>query len=255
MNYDVVFSIDVGIKRKANEDNFCANKQLGLFVVADGMGGHAAGEVASRIAVHEMEKAFSVFHQNAPRSNGLDDAQAHAYWLDSLKSSIRTANEEIKKATAARVECSGMGTTVVVVVPRGQWLYLAHVGDSRAYLFRNHKLEPLTSDHSWVNEQMKRGLISPEIAKNHPYRNVITQALGSGQDIEIDVSQIKHQRGDLLILCSDGLNSMISNEEIEFIIEKNSKKSNEEIVSGLIDAAKEQGGDDNITVGILKFHS
>jgi len=255
MNFDVVFAIDVGIKRKANEDNFSANKDLGLFVVADGMGGHAAGEVASRIAVHEMEKAFQHFHSQAPTFSGDEEKKQHEYWLGGLKESILSANEEIKRATATRIECSGMGTTVVALTPRGKWLYLAHVGDSRAYLFRNHQLKALTSDHSWVNEQIKRGLITPEIAKNHPYRNVITQALGSGQDIDIDVAQLKHEPGDLVIMCSDGLNSMVSNEEIECLVERSHSRSLEEIVATLIDAAKEQGGDDNITVGILKFHS
>ncbi|PIE90613.1 MAG: hypothetical protein CR997_05060 [Acidobacteria bacterium] len=255
MNYDVVFSIDVGVKRKANEDNFCANKEMGFFVVADGMGGHAAGEVASRIAVKEMERVFSVFHKKAPKRRLAENTKLHSYWIESLRASIVAANEEIKKATAKRVECSGMGTTVVALVPRGKWLYIAHVGDSRAYLFREHQLKALTSDHSWVNEQIKRGLITPEVAKNHPYRNVITQALGSGQDIEVDVTQLKHRRGDLLIMCSDGLNSMISNQEIEFLVAKNEQKSLEEIASILIEAAKQAGGDDNITVGILKFHS
>ena len=255
MNFDVVFAIDVGIKRKANEDNFFANKDMCLFVVADGMGGHAAGEVASRIAVHEIEKTFSRFHALAPKLLEKEEIKQHNYWLDALKTSILSANEEIKRATAEKIECSGMGTTVVALTPRGSWLYIAHVGDSRAYLFRAHSLRALTSDHSWVNEQIKRGLITPEIAKNHPYRNVITQALGSGQEIEIDVTQLKHMPGDLVILCSDGLNSMLSNEEIELLVERKMNKSIEEIASALINEAKEQGGDDNITVGILKFHS
>jgi len=255
LNYDVVFAIDVGIKRKANEDNFMADKDLGLYIVADGMGGHAAGEVASRIAVHEMERFFAPFHYSAPEFKHPEELTQHEYWIDAIKKSIIAANEEIKRTTAARVECSGMGTTIVTLVPRGEWLYIAHVGDSRAYLFRDHSLKPLTSDHSWVNEQIKRGIITPEIAKNHPYRNVITQALGSGQGVAIDVTQLKHCPGDILLLCSDGLNSMVDNAEIELILERNLTGTLDDTATALIDAAKDQGGDDNITVGLLKFHS
>jgi protein phosphatase len=235
------------MKRRMNEDNFYADSELGLYIVADGMGGHAAGEVASRLAVQEMAKRFHALTQEA-QGVGFDEAHREAF----LREAIHFANDEIRKVTQNRLECSGMGTTIVAAVPTATKMIVAHVGDSRAYLFRGESLKLLTWDHSWVNEQIRRGILNEESAKTHPYRNVITQALGSIQEIREEVVMVPAQPGDLFLLCSDGLNSMVSDEQLSQIICRHLDKGLEDLSDHLIAKAKENGGDDNITVGLIQ---
>lgn len=244
---------DVGMKRRVNEDNFCVNTDLGLYVVADGMGGHAAGEVASRLAVEQIEETISEnyideettwpgnFDPNLSRSSNL------------LRTAILSANEKIRTVTASMSETRGMGTTIVAAVIQNRHATIAHVGDSRAYLFRQPELKPLTSDHSWVNEQLKQGFITLEHARTHPFRNVITQALGSNSDVRIDTLECDFEPGDLLMLCSDGLNSMLSDFEITKIIKETMELPLDLMCNRLIDGAKRKGGDDNITVALVRF--
>ena len=252
MQLQSFMATDVGVKRKANEDNFCSNRELQLFVVADGMGGHAAGEVASRIAVEEIENVLLDIRDDDektwPEYNANDSMVANK-----LRYAIHSANDKIRGTTLERVECRGMGTTVVVAMVNEDICSIAHVGDSRAYLVRDDKLQPLTSDHSWVNEQLKQGFLTVEHARNHPFRNVITQALGSGTDIQVDLMELQVKPDDLLLLCSDGLNSMLTDNEIFELMRGATSQSLDVMGGNLIDAAKEKGGDDNITVGLILF--
>lgn len=242
---------DVGVKRKANEDNFCTNKNIGLYAVADGMGGHAAGEVASRIAVEEMENVM-VESQDAEWTLPEDYDDAFSLTANKMKFAIHLANERIRRTTLENLECRGMGTTIVAAILSDNLCTIAHVGDSRAYLFRNEKLLALTSDHSWVNEQLKQGFLTMENARNHPFRNVITQALGSGSDIKVDLLDFPLQDGDVLLLCTDGLNCMLTDHEIYNLL-RNSKPFNlDKATQDLIEEAKLKGGDDNVTVALVE---
>lgn len=244
---------DVGVKRKANEDNFCANKHIGLYVVADGMGGHAAGEVASRIAVEEMENVL-LESQDAEWTLPEDYDDSFSLTANKMKFAIHLANERIRRTTLENLECRGMGTTVVAAMLSDNLCTIAHVGDSRAYLFRNKKLLALTSDHSWVNEQLKQGYLTQENARNHPFRNVITQALGSGSDVKVDLLDFPLEDGDILLLCTDGLNCMLTDQEILGLMRKNEAIRLDEVTHDLIDEAKHKGGDDNVTVALVKVH-
>ncbi|MCB1049848.1 MAG: Stp1/IreP family PP2C-type Ser/Thr phosphatase [Acidobacteria bacterium] len=246
-------STDVGMKRRINEDNFCVNMELGLFVVADGMGGHAAGEVASRIAVEEIEASLNrtLKDEEVTYPGDFDPNMTRA--SNMLRAAILAANEKIRGTTQNMSETRGMGTTIVAAVIGEMSGSIAHVGDSRAYLFRQDELRALTSDHSWVNEQLKQGFITLEHARTHPFRNVITQALGSGSDVRVDSQEVHFQTGDLLLLCSDGLNSMLSDFEMARLLRERKFFPLDQICSDLIEGAKQKGGDDNITVALIRF--
>lgn len=255
LRYESFVATNVGMKRRANEDNFTTNSELGLFVVADGMGGHAAGEVASRIAVEEIERVMLQTQDDEdwtwPESFDVN----LPLMANKLRFAINLANEKIRGTTMDRAETRGMGTTIVSAIITDDLCLVAHVGDSRAYLVREEKLMPLTSDHSWVNEQLKQGYLTLENARNHPFRNVITQALGSGQDIQVDLLELPLVPGDCLLLCSDGLNSMLTDQEILAILLNARSDSLEDRTHALIDGANAKGGDDNITVALVDFYA
>jgi len=255
MATEAFIATDVGMKRKINEDNFCVNLDLGLLVVADGMGGHAAGEVASRIAVEEIEQSLykNMRDEEVTWPGDFDPTLNRVSNL--LRTAIQAANDKIRGVTQSLSETRGMGTTIVAAVIAEMRGSIAHVGDSRAYLYRAGELTALTSDHSWVNEQLKQGFITAETARTHPFRNVITQALGSGVEVRVDSKEIHFRGGDLLLLCSDGLNSMLSDGELSRILRDKTHFPLDQLCNELIDAAKLRGGDDNITVGLARFSS
>jgi protein phosphatase len=196
---------DVGLKRPHNEDSLLVKDDLGLYVVADGMGGHAKGEVASA-------KAISVMRDFIARCES-DDEFTWPYGIDpelgdlenTIVTSVKLANREVWRISQEREDHQGMGTTIVSMRITGYDVAVAHVGDSRAYRLHEGQLLPLTEDHSWVNEQVKKGILSPEDAKDHRWKNVITRALGNKEQVDVDVSRIVAEPGDLLLLCSDGL--------------------------------------------------
>jgi serine/threonine protein phosphatase PrpC len=251
---DIVFEArsDVGRKRKGNEDAHVVDPRYNLFVVADGMGGHAAGEVASRIAVDSITEfvALTAGNEEITWPFGLDDSIS--YDGNRLKTAIRHANRRVLEATHERAELEGMATTVAAVLVDGDVANLAHVGDSRIYLWSGGRITLLTSDHSWVNEQIQTGVISPEQARSHPLRNVVTRALGGRSDLLVDVQSRRMEGGEVLLLCSDGLTTMIPDEEIAQILEE-SGGDVRGAAQALVDAANERGGEDNITVVLLKF--
>ncbi len=243
---------DVGRKRKGNEDAHAVRPEQKLFVVADGMGGHAAGEVASRIAVDAIEEFVTLTAGNDEITwpFGLDETIS--YDGNRLKTAIRHANRRVLEETRENAELEGMATTVAAVLVEGDIANLAHVGDSRVYRWSGGEMTLLTSDHSWVNEQIQTGVISPEQARSHPLRNVVTRALGGRADLQVDVQALRMESGDILLLCSDGLTTMISDEEIAGTL----ASSDGDIVKAartLVDEANERGGEDNITVVLMKF--
>ena len=243
---------DVGRKRKGNEDALAVDEEKKLYVVADGMGGHAAGEVASRIAVESIEEFVTLTsgNQEITWPFGLDETIS--YDGNRLKTAIRHANRKVLEATRESAELEGMATTVAAVLVEDDIANLAHVGDSRIYLWSGGKMTLLTSDHSWVNEQIQTGVISPEQARGHPLRNVVTRALGGRADLLVDIQSRKMESGDVLLVCSDGLTTMMADDEIAGSL----AESGGDIVKAaraLVDESNERGGEDNITVVLMKF--
>jgi serine/threonine protein phosphatase PrpC len=243
---------DVGRKRKGNEDSLFVNPEQKLFVVADGMGGHAAGEIASRIAVDSINEFVCLTggDEEITWPFGLDETIS--YDGNRLKTAVRFANKKVLEATKEKSEYEGMATTVCAVLVDDQVANLAHVGDSRVYLFREGQLSQLTSDHSWVNEQIQSGVISAEQARTHPLRNVVTRALGGKADLQVDMQTHDFQTGDVLLLCSDGLTTMIPDDEIARVMREGSGDI-EATAQELVDAANAKGGEDNIPVVLLQF--
>lgn len=243
---------DVGRKRKGNEDNLVANSEQRLFVVADGMGGHAAGEIASKVAVDSINEfvCLTSGDQEITWPFGLDDTIS--YDGNRLKTAVRFANRKVLEATKEKSEYEGMATTVAAVLVDGASANLGHVGDSRIYLFRGGELSQLTSDHSWVNEQLLNGIISAEQARTHPLRNVVTRALGGKADLQVDMQTHAIKSGDVLLLCSDGLTTMVPDEHIARIL-NDAGADIEAGGDGLVAEANARGGEDNITVLLLRF--
>jgi protein phosphatase len=245
---------DVGLKRRLNEDVFLVDEDLGLYLVADGMGGHAAGEVASRLAADEIIRAFSdhASLQNETWPEHWNMARSAAANL--LIDSILAGHERVTRAVSRDSNLKGMGTTVVAAVhpPNSRTLIVCHVGDSRAYRLREGEFTLLTDDHSWVHEQVAAGFLTEEAARSHPLKNVVTQALGGSTDPRVDNLETEVVQGDLYLLCSDGLNSMLTDEEIAELLGVHG--SLEEVAMRLIAAANERGGNDNISVVLLRPH-
>jgi protein phosphatase len=243
---------DPGLRRTSNEDCHTVRPDVGLFVVADGMGGHVAGEVASRIAVEAIE-AFTEETAGADRNRTWPFPFDPTISLEAnrLKTAFRLANRRIAAAVADSQDLRGMATTASAILCGGRSACVAHVGDSRVYVLRGQGLEQLTHDHSWVEEQVRAGTLSPSAARQHPWRNVVTRALSGGDDPEVDTTEIHPQQGDRYLLCSDGLFTVVPDQEIAEIL-ADRKAGLEEICRRLVEAANAAGGPDNITALILQ---
>lgn len=245
---------DVGRKREHNEDSFVVVPEDHLYVVADGMGGHAAGEVASRIAVNAIADFIASTRKDAEITWPYEYDTTLSVASNRLKTAIRLANQKIIDTIAQRRELEGMGTTLVSILLSEGVACVGHVGDSRAYLARDGQLAQLTGDHSWVNEQVKLGFLTKDDALRHPFRNVVTRALGSKEDVLVDLIEKPLQPGDTLLLCSDGLNTMVDDPSIlESCVQ--SAGDPESAAKNLIEKANEHGGEDNVTVVILHVAS
>jgi len=245
---------DVGRKRSANEDSYFADGDLNLFVVADGMGGHAAGEVASKIAVESIQDFVRFTNNDKDITWPYEFDESLSMAGNRLKTAIQSAHAKVLEATSQKKEFQGMATTVVAILVNDEKAQVAHVGDSRAYMVREDRLIQLTSDHSWVNEQLRTGAITSQQARNHPYRNIVTRALGGPNPVDVDVNEEPLQDGDIILLCSDGLNTMITDEDILNIIARN-KEDIEAACQELIQTANQNGGEDNVTSILVKFHA
>jgi serine/threonine protein phosphatase PrpC len=219
---------DTGRKRRRNEDNYVVAPPL--FAVADGMGGAQAGEVASKLAASALESGDAVL----------------LHGIERVASLIQEANRRVYERATTDPAASGMGTTMTVALVEDGLVAIGHVGDSRAYLVREGRMEQLTDDHSLVNELLKSGKLSPEEAEGHPQRSVITRAVGTDPDVDVDTFAIDVQEGDVFLLCSDGLTDMVEDEDILDLIERH-RDDLDRAVRSLVAAANRGGGEDNIT--------
>jgi len=241
----VVFGLsDIGRRRENNQDSFLVNPEMRVYAVADGMGGHAAGEVASRIAIDALADQLN---GDAFEQGSLSTVEA----AEKLVAAVLEGNRRICESVAENAEYRGMGTTMVTIVTVGDRAVIGHVGDSRAYRLRGGALERLTADHSYVGEQVKLGLLTDEEAQRHPMRNIVTRAMGNRQELEVELGEEQMLESDVLLLCSDGLNSMMGDDEIQSILETHNEDP-ESACQALVDRANERGGDDNITVIVLR---
>jgi serine/threonine protein phosphatase PrpC len=233
---------DIGRVRMVNEDRAVVQEDLNgyvLAIVADGMGGHQAGDIASQMAVDLIQSEL----RPVPGDASLEERK------ERLRSAIELANEKIFQFAADQTSYHGMGTTVVAVLADAHSVVIGHIGDSRVYRLGTNGIEQLTEDHSLVNELVKSGQITREEAGHHPRRNVLTRALGTEPTIEADIQGMEWSTGDILLLCSDGLSSLISLEQMEAYLRED--ETLECKVRELIDAALEAGGDDNVTVVLV----
>lgn len=240
---------DPGKKRANNEDAWLVNDAQRLYAVADGVGGSEAGEVASRIAVETLAEAMPDLlgdkDRTPPSEVRSDDVPEPAAFRHAVTLANRNIREEAGKVPAR----TGMGTTLTALLLKRGRVFLAHIGDSRAYLLRAGKLEQLTNDHSVVAEQVRSGLLTPEQSRTSPYRHVITRALGIDEEAAPDLAERAVLKNDMFLLCSDGLTEMVEDREIGRILSGSSPR---DAVKKLIDAANARGGVDNITAVVVK---
>ncbi|HEY2029195.1 MAG TPA: Stp1/IreP family PP2C-type Ser/Thr phosphatase [Myxococcales bacterium] len=242
---------DVGHKRTHNEDAFLVDEPLSLFVVADGMGGHAAGEIASAQAVKSIQRAFA---EDAPVLEALARepiAESREQVAGLMEKAIQRACSDIHALAAAATEKRGMGTTVDALVIAGQKAILGHVGDSRVYLYRGGKVRQLTEDHTIVQEQLKRGLITQAQVSLAENRNVITRAVGVQSSVAVDTVVTDVHPGDLFLLCTDGLHGYLKDDELPRLC----ADDRERLAGKLVDLALERGGKDNVTAVVVSIEA
>ncbi len=231
---------NIGLKRNINQDTFLINKKYNLFLVADGMGGHESGEVASTIAVKAVEETFNNYWENT-------------LIADLLEKAVREANNSIYNYSKKCGENYVMGTTLTIAVIQNNTAYIAHIGDSRAYLINNDTINLITSDHSYVRELVKNGSISEEEAIVHPHKNILTRALGIENEVNFDLLEVSLKKDDYILLCTDGLFNLLSDKLIHEIVLKASNIK--DAGQNLINESLNFGGDDNITVVIINAGS
>lgn len=243
---------DRGLKRGHNEDSLSVVHDLGLYIVADGMGGHNAGEVASRQAIESIVDFVRRYKEGDitwpyPQDPSLTELE------NVLMNAVKLANRDVCNLSLEHQEYSGMGTTLVALIidPDFPRATVAHVGDSRCYCLSDSQLHQITLDHSWVSEQLQKNIITAEEARNHRWKNVITRALGNKLDVEVDVQTRKLRPGDTFLLCSDGLSSMVDDSDIESLMLAHPEL--EECIQELIQAANAAGGLDNVSSILLRI--
>ncbi len=247
MKLEVAALSHIGQVRARNEDamGYVEPKERGvrdrkgsILVVADGMGGHRGGEVASQLAVDTIIEDYYESNEDEPAK--------------SLEAAFGRANRVIVERSRSDVSLYGMGTTCTALVLRKNEAWIAHVGDSRAYLLRNGRLERKTEDHSLVGEMVRQNILTEEDARVHPRRNVITRSIGSHEDLVVDLVSVPIADGDVFLLCSDGLTSLVSEADVAAILESNPPRK---ACDELVDLANERGGKDNVTVQIVRVES
>lgn len=240
-----VFKTDRGLVRPHNEDNggiFKSDNGSILAVVADGVGGHLAGDVASEMAVRLLKERW----ENTPELTNPEEAES---WLKDI---IKEINRHLYTHSKENEECKGMGTTIVAVICNQLFTTVAHIGDSRCYIDNELGFSQLTEDHSLVNELVRSGQISKEDAEHHPRKNVILRALGTEEQVELDVKTISFEEGDSLLLCSDGLSDKLAEEELANIVKEQEVPLSVK-VEKLVNLANEKGGEDNISIILIQY--
>lgn len=236
----------MGLARSHNEDFLFVDVERGLFIVADGMGGHGHGEVASKLAVEAIVDHFD----RAIESDQSQDRKTSP--ATALSAAVRSAHRRVVAAVEDDQSLLGMGTTVVGLIVREDVATVAYVGDSRVYLLRDDQLHLVTDDHTWVNEQVKAGYLTAEQARTHPLKSVVTRAVGGDHEVEVDVVEVDLKPNDLFLMCSDGLTSMLADDEIKASLE--ARDDLDTCCRELVEVANQHGGVDNITVILLTTH-
>lgn len=242
---------NVGMKRSVNEDNFTCLDEDHLYVVADGMGGHASGEVASQMAIDTLREFFRATSADPEATWPYKMDKSRGYEENRLITSIKLSNLRIFEAAQRDPSLKGMGTTIVGILVVDDGVLIAHVGDSRVYRLRDNKLTQLTEDHSLLNDYIKMKRLTEEEIANFPHKNVIVRALGMKETVKVDVQLDKPEPGDIYVLCSDGLCGPATDEEIHEIVQAE-QKDLKTAASKLIERANANGGPDNITVVLTK---
>jgi PPM family protein phosphatase len=253
MRIDVSGKTHVGMKRSHNEDNFLLLPEERLFVVADGMGGHSSGEVASQIAVEEMAEFFKMTSQDGDVTWPFKMDKGKNYDENRLAVGIKLANSRIFEKASVDHTKKGMGTTIVSVYFSKDSVVVGHVGDSRVYFFREGVLRQVTEDHSLLNDYLKAKKLSPEEIEAFPHKNVIVRALGMKDRVEVDVNRVQPQEGDIYLLCSDGLSGMVTDPQMQTILQEHAGDI-EKAGAVLIESANANGGNDNVTAILAQFH-
>ncbi|MDE6853069.1 MAG: Stp1/IreP family PP2C-type Ser/Thr phosphatase [Lachnospiraceae bacterium] len=235
---------DVGSKRAVNQDYmYCSENSVGsfrnLFIVADGMGGHKAGDYASKLCVEQMVESIEKSEHKTP--------------VSLFEEAVDAANGAVYSESQEHEEYEGMGTTLVACTMQEDTLYVANIGDSRLYLLRDDDIIQITEDHSLVEEMVKQGNITESEARVHPQKNIITRAVGIDQSVQADFFEVEIYQNDIVMLCSDGLSNMVEDEDIEYIVKHS--KSLQDAGETLVARANENGGSDNITVVLAKVNA
>ncbi|MFY0529604.1 Stp1/IreP family PP2C-type Ser/Thr phosphatase [Archangium gephyra] len=253
MRIEVAGYTHVGMKRNHNEDNYLILTDENLCCVADGMGGHSSGEIASKIAVEELAEFFRMTSRDEDATWPFKMDKGRNYDENRLATGIKLANKSIFDKASADQKYKGMGTTIVSVHFTHAAAYVGHVGDSRVYYFRQGVLRQVTEDHSLLNDYLKAKKLSPEEIENFPHKNVIVRALGMKETVAVDVAKVEAQQGDIFLLCSDGLSGMVTDPQIQELLTRTSEL--EKACSQLIDMANAAGGNDNVTCVLARFHA
>jgi protein phosphatase len=255
MRIEVAGVSHVGMKRNHNEDNFLLLPEENLFAVADGMGGHSSGEIASKIAVTEVSEFFTMTSKDHDATWPFKMDKSKNYDENRLATAVKLANSRIYETSQNEAKYRGMGTTIVTIHFQDGVSYVGHVGDSRVYRFisAEKKLQQVTEDHSLLNDYIRAKKLTPEEIENFPHKNVIVRALGMKDSVVVDVSRIEPGDNDVFLLCSDGLSGMVSDERMAEILLRQSDL--ERATRQLIDAANAAGGNDNVTCILARWHA
>ena len=241
----------VGMKRSHNEDSLFLMDEQQFYVVADGMGGHASGEVASKLAVETLQAFYDETAADLEKTWPYKMDKALSYEENRIITGVKLANKSIFEQAQADLRLKGMGTTVVAIKVNGNEVFVGHVGDSRAYRIRDGAIEQITEDHSLLNDYIKMRNLTPEEIENFPHKNVIVRALGMKDQVQVDTSRQVPEPNDILLLCSDGLSGMITDDEILDVTLEH--EDLDEACGALIEAANNNGGNDNVTVVLVRF--
>jgi protein phosphatase len=245
MGFKAVGGTDVGKLREANEDSYLIDNDRNLFIVADGMGGHQGGGFASKKILELVQSELSRLEQMQETTQPLQTLEDRTPTQFRMLRALQRANQGLFEISLKEPNLRGMGTTLTAIQFDERYANIAHIGDSRAYLVRDGAIRQLTEDHSWVHEQVKMGLLTPEEARNHPLKNIITRSMGHERDVKVDLSKNEYVKGDRYLICSDGLTNMVKDEELLSIVHGNQLP---DAATQLIKRANEEGGYDNITL-------
>lgn len=249
---EIAGETNVGMKRTHNEDNFAIIAEENLVIVADGMGGHASGEVASKMAVDAMREFFEATAKDPDATWPYKMDKQRSYEENRLVTGVKLANLRIFEGAQREPRYRGMGTTIVVCLAVREGLIVGHVGDSRVYRIRKGAIELLTEDHSLLNDYLKMRKLTEEEIANFPHKNVIVRALGMKEIVKVDSKLDQPQPGDIYLLCSDGLSGPVTDPDMLRIVEEN-KADLKVVASRLIARANENGGPDNITCALIRW--